>query len=70
MWRGQPKVNKLGVVLLRSSLHTLPNGVDAEKVGVVVWHSFGTTGASLVATLEGGMQKRVAGRPYRLAEPP
>jgi hypothetical protein len=35
----------------------LPNGVDAERVGVAAWHSFGTTGASLVATLEGGMQK-------------
>jgi hypothetical protein len=46
-----------GSVLLHSSLHTLPNGADAERVGVAVWHSFGTTGASLVATLEGGMQK-------------
>lgn len=46
-----------GSVLLCSGLHTLPNGVDAERVGVTFWHSSGTTGASLVSTLEGGMQK-------------
>ena len=75
MWttvrRGQPKVKELGVRPPPfQSTYVAPNGVDAERMEVTVWHSSGTTGASLVAALEGGMQKRVAGRPYRLAEPP
>ena len=56
--RSQPKVKELGVRPPPfQSTYVAPNGVDAERMEVTVWHSSGTTGASLVATLEGGMQK-------------